>query len=39
MDEEHKKLLEEQNGHLEDIDNKLGWAIFWLFLILLFVGC
>ncbi len=35
MDEEHKKLLEKQNEHLEGIHNRLGWAILWLFLLLL----
>ncbi len=38
MDEEHKKLLEKQNKWLEEIDSKLGWAILWLF-ILVIIGC
>jgi hypothetical protein len=38
MDEEHKKLLKEQNELLEGIYGRLGWALLWLFLIVLCCG-
>lgn len=37
MDEEHKKLLEKQNKLLEKVYERLGWALFWLVMIVISV--